>query len=370
MGQTSKKTNMRAVIFAGGVGTRMWPLSRSQTPKQFEKIVGDKSTLQLTIDRIRPDFDWHNIYISTGIQYKKIIEKQLPQIPAINIIGEPVMRDVAGAVGYLSAILAKSAPDDPFVILWSDHLMEKVAEFKKVLAIGGEYIRENKRKFLFIGQKPRFASQNLGWIEMGRSIKKLNGLHIHKFKSWKYRPEIQLARQFFTSGHHVWNPGYWIVAPGFVLEQYEKFMPTMYKKLLTLQESYGSKGHEKILEEIYHTFEKISFDDAILEKLEPDKAVVLPADFGWSDIGTWQALKEALQKSKTGNVVMGENYLENSQDCLVYNTDKKLLVGVDLTGMVIVNTKDVLMICPQESMKSVKKVVNDFKANSKYKKFT
>jgi mannose-1-phosphate guanylyltransferase len=370
MDTVPKKSKMKAVIFAGGVGTRMWPLSRANTPKQFEKIIGDKSTLQLTIDRLRPDFDWDCIYISTGKAYKKIIEKQLPKIPKQNIIGEPVMRDVAGAVGYLSAVVAKKSPDDPFAILWSDHLMEKVDVFRKVLKVGGEYICNNKSKFLFIGQNPRFASQNLGWIELGKEVEKIDGFNVYKFKTWKYRPDIHLARQFNKSGKHVWNPGYWIVTPSFVLTQYQRFMPEMYKKIIKLQASFGTKEHEKQLEKIYPTFEKISFDDAILEKLEPEKAVVLPADFGWSDIGTWQALKEALQKSKKSNVKMGKTYLHQCEDSLVYNTGKKLLVGIDLSGMVIVNTKDVLMICPQESMKSVKKVVNTFKENNKLKKFT
>ncbi len=371
MAHSPKKLNMKAVIFAGGIGTRLWPLSREQTPKQFEKMINGKSTLQLTIDRLRPEFPWENIYISTGKRYKNIVAKQLPQIPAKNIIGEPVRRDLAGAVGYMSAIVAKKSPDDPFVILWSDHVMEKVAKFKHILQAGGEFISKNKNKFLFLGHKPRFANQNLGWIEMGKQIEKINGFAIHKFKSWKYRPNIQLARQFYKSGHHVWNPGYWVVTPGFVLEQYKKFMPQMYKKLLNLQTSFGTSTHEAELEKVYPTFEKISFDDAILEKLEQDKAVVLPADFGWADVGTWQALKEAQQKGIKDNVTKGEVYLEGCEDCLVHNQGgKQLVVGADLSELVIVNTKDVLLVCSKESMKTIKTIVSKFKENKKYKKYT
>lgn len=369
MARTSKEIPMKVVIFAGGVGTRMWPLSRERTPKQFEKIVDKKSTLQLTIDRIRPDFAWENIYVSTGRRYKNIVEKQLPKVPSENIIGEPEMRDVAGAVGYLSAIIAKKSPDNPFFILWSDHLMDKVEVFRQVLRVGGEFIRKNKDKFLFIGQRPRFANQNLGWIEIGKEIEGVNGFKIYRFKSWKYRPNIQLARQFFKSGHHVWNPGYWVVTPRFVLEQYKRFMLPMYQKIMKLQESYGTRDQQKKLEEIYPTLEKISFDDAILEKLEPGKAVVLTADFGWSDIGTWQALKEALQKIKKDNLIKGKVFLSNCEDCLVYNYTDQLVTVIDATGLVIVNTEDVSLICPQESMSSIKDVVNQFK-KGKYRKYT
>jgi mannose-1-phosphate guanylyltransferase len=371
MDSKAKKLNMKAVIFAGGIGTRLWPLSREQTPKQFEKMVNGKSTLQLTIDRLRPEFPWENIYISTGKRYKTIVKKQLPKVPNSNIVGEPVRRDLASAVGYMSAIVAKDSSDDPFVILWSDHIMENVSRFKKVLQVGGEFIAKNKNKFLFLGQKPRFANQNLGWIEMGKKTEKIEDFNIYKFKSWKYRPNIQLARQFYKSGKHVWNPGYWVVTPGFVLEQYKKFMPGMYKKLLSLQKSYGTKEHEASLEKIYPTLEKISFDDAILEKLEQDKAVVLPADFGWADVGTWQALKEVQQKSKKDNVTKGEVYLEACEDCLIHNHEgRQIVVGADLSNLVVVNTKDVLLVCSKESMKTIKKIVGRFKEDKKYKKYT
>ena len=361
---------MKAVIFAGGVGTRMWPLSRVNTPKQFEKLIDKKSTLQLTVARIKPQFDWQDIYISTGKRYLPIIKKQVPQIPPQNLIAEPEMRDVAPAVGYVSAIIAKTEPDTPMAILWSDHIMKKEALFRRVLQAGANYIRQHPDRFLFIGQKPRFANQNLGWIEVGKTVDHINGFAVHRFVSWKYRPNIQLARQFFHSGHHVWNPGYWIVTPRFVLQQYQRFMPTMYRKLLKLQASYGQPGHQKLLAKIYPTFEKISFDDAILEKLEPEKAVVLVADFGWSDVGTWQFLKEALQKKPGDNVTKGKTVLYQCKNSLVYNYTDQLVTTIDLENMIVVVTPDVIMICTDESMKNIKKVVNQFKASRTYKRYT
>jgi mannose-1-phosphate guanylyltransferase len=366
----TSKINMKAVIFAGGVGTRMWPLSRVESPKQFEKMVDNQSTLQLTVARLRPEFEWENIYISTGAQYTSLVRKQLPRIPAKNIIGEPEMRDVAGAVGFLSAIIAKQEANQPMAILWSDHLMRRVGIFKKVLRIGAEYISQNQDKILFIGQKPRFANQNLGWIRMGERTEEIEGFKIFKFKSWKYKPNIQLARQFFRNKNYAWNPGYFIATPAFILQQYKKFMPAMYKKVITLQDSYGTGGFKQRLVEIYPTFEKISFDDAILEKIEPQRAVVLSVDFGWSDIGNWQALKEALQKTKKDNVTKGEVFPYESQDCLIYNYTNQLVTAIDLENIVVVNTDDILLVCTKESMKNIKKVVNHFKASKKYKKFT
>lgn len=362
-------TKMKAVIFAGGVGTRMWPLSRTQTPKQFEKMVDSKSTLQLTVERIRPDFDWEDIYVSTGEKYLPLVKKQLPQIPSKNLIGEPEMRDVAPAVGYLSSIIAKNWPDSPMVILWSDHLMRHVAIFKKVLQVGGDYIRQHQDQILFLGQKARFPNQNLGWIQTGDKISEFAGFKISKFKSWHYQPSLHLARQFFHRADYAWNPGYFITTPRFILEQYRRFTPVMYQGISKLQESYGTTHHLTVLRDIYPKFEKISFDDAILEQLEPSKAVVIAVDFGWSDIGNWQVLKEALQKNIKDNLTKGKVYTYQCENSLIYNYTDQLVTTIDLNGMVVVNTGDVLLVCTRESIKGIKEVVSQFKQSKEFKKY-
>jgi len=364
---------MRAIIFAGGVGTRMWPISRTSTPKQFEKMIGTKSTLQLTLDRLRPAFAWENIYISTGQKYISIIRRQLPKIPAKNIIGEPEMKDLGPAVGYALSVLKRSQQDGdkPVAILWSDHIMQKANLFKKVLIAGAKYIKNNPDKFLFLGHKARFANQNLGWIEVGKKISRIDGSEVYEFKSWKYRPDQKTADKFYNSKKHYWNLGYWVVKPDFVLDQYKKFAPEIYKKLQLIMKDYASPKALSTLKRIYPTMEKISFDDAILEKLECKKAVVLVADFGWSDVGTWQALKEALQKDQKDCVLKGEVFLNGEcEDNIVYNYNKKqLIVGIDLKGFSVVNTGDVLMICPLSSMPKIKQVVTTFK-EGKNKKYT
>lgn len=359
----------RAVIFAGGVGTRMWPVSRVNFPKQFEKIIDKKSTIQLTVEHLRPEFSWENIFISTNYHYLKIIQRQLPKIPRQNIIGEPVRRDVAPAVGYLMAILSKLG-DEPAVILWSDHIRNKLKTFKKVLRAGEKFIESNPEKFLFVGEKPRFANQNLGWIKVGRYRRKRDGLKIFAFQSIKYRPDTALVKKFFESKKYYWNPGYWFVKPSFVLTQYKRFQPIMYKKLVKLVDSFGKNEHQKILQKIYPTLEKISFDNAILEKLEPEFGEVIVADMGWSDVGTWQALKEALQKDKRENVVWGDNFAYKSENSLVYNYTSSLVTTVGVEGLVVVATDDVVLVTSQDSMAEIKELVELFKQNKRYKKYT
>lgn len=354
------QTKKRAVIFAGGIGTRMWPLSRKNTPKQFEKIIGEKSTLQLTFDRIESVFGEENIFVSTGEQYINIIKKQLPKIKGDQIIGEPEMRDVGPAVGYMMAIMAKSEPWVPVAILWSDHLMKEVETFQEILNLGCDYVAKHHEVFLLIGQKPRFASQNLGWIESGGIIEKKAQYNIHEFKSWHYRPQLDKARRYFKNKNFSWNPGYFIVTPQFVMNLYEKHAPKMYEGLKQLQESYGTSRHQSLLRKIYPKFEKVSFDNAIMEKINPDQAVVVSADLGWSDVGAWEALKEVMQKRKGESIKKGNVVLRGTKDSIVYSFTDQLVSVIDIEEMVVIVTEDVILICPQDSVPEIKKQLREF----------
>lgn len=348
---------MRAVIFAGGVGTRLWPLSRKATPKQFEKIIGDKSTLQLAVERLYPDFKPEDIYISTGEKYTSLVKKQLPEIPEGNIIGEPEMRDVGPAVGYLIALLAKKETREPIVILWSDHLVKKKDLFLKVIKVAGNLIKNDPDKIVFIAQKPRFASQNLGWIEYGLPVGESEKIIYYNFKDFLYRPDQELARKFYKSGHHAWNLGYFVTTPKFLLSLYEKFAPPMYEGLMKIQRAYGSPEFNKVLNNIYPALEKISFDNAILEKMDHCRGIVISEDLEWSDVGAWEALKEALQSSPEQNVISGKVLTSNCQDSLIYNYGNQLIATIDLNGYLVVNTNDVVLVCKKESVPKIKKLV-------------
>lgn len=350
---------MKVVIFAGGVGTRLWPLSRKHTPKQFEKIVGDKSTLQLAVNRIRPIFEPKDIFISSGKIYKDVLLKQLPEIPKENFILEPQMRDVGAAVGLITAILAKISPDEPFIILWSDHLVKNELLFRKVLSLVGQILREEQNKIIFLGQKSRFASQNLGWIEFGQEVKRVDDMPLFSFKSFHYRPTIDKAIDFHNNKNYFWNPGYFGTTANFLFSLYEKFAPDMHAKLLEIQKTWGTDKFDHILQEAYPHLEKISFDSLILEKIDPKDGYVIGADLGWSDIGAWEALKEALSETADENVTKGKVALEDSSDSLVFNYANQLVVGIDLNEMLVVNTGDVLLVCPKTSVPKIKKLVEN-----------
>lgn len=349
---------MKIVIFAGGVGTRLWPLSRKNTPKQFERIIGDKSMLQIAVQKLFPEFSWEDIYISTGQQYKEIVGTQLPELPKQNIIVEPEMRDVGPAVGLITSIFASKSPDEPMALLWgSDHLVKEEAVFRNVLRAAEKVILKDPNRIVFIGQKPRFASQNLGYIEFGEQKEVVGDMPLFEFKDFKYRPYLSVAEKFVRDGHHAWNLGYFVTTPRFLWQLFQKFAPDIYEKFSEINRAFGTKDYDAKLAEVYPTIEKISFDNAILEKIDPKCGSVFSVDIGWSDIGAWEALKEALSETADENVTKGKVMLEDSRDTLAFNFTDQLTVGIDLEQMLVINTEDVVLICPKNSVPKIKKLV-------------
>ncbi|HEX7042270.1 MAG TPA: sugar phosphate nucleotidyltransferase [Patescibacteria group bacterium] len=348
---------MKIVIFAGGVGSRLWPLSRKNTPKQFEKIVGDQSTLQLAAQRLQPDFSWEDLYVATGKAFVEVVRDQLPQMPKEHVIGEPMMRDVGPAVALMTRILVKESPNEPMAILWSDHLVKQEPLFRKILRVAGEYVKKDPNKVIFVAQKPRFASENLGWIHYGDESFEKETIPFYEFVGFKYRPDSEKAKEYFNSGHHGWNLGYFVTTPQFLWKQFEKLAPETAEKIDEIVKEWGKPKFNSKLEKIYPTLEKIHFDNVILEKLDPTDAYVTCENIEWSDIGAWEALKEALSVTKDENVTKGNVLLEDSRDSLIFNFKNQTVVGIDLDDIVIVNTEDVVLVCPKNSVPKIKKFV-------------
>lgn len=349
---------MKVVIFAGGVGTRLWPLSRKHTPKQFEKIVGDQSMLQIAVQKLTPKFDWKDIYISTSAEYKDLLLSQLLKLPEENLILEPATRDVGPAVGLVTAMFVKKFPNEPFAILWgSDHLVKKEDVFRDALGVAEKVVNEDPNRIVFVGQKPRFASQNLGYIAFGDKLDELEGIPVHEFTGFKYRPHLSTAEKYLRDGRHSWNLGYFVTTPKFLWESFEKFSPELFSDLKKINEAYETDSFEKTLEEVYPKIEKISFDNAILEKLNKKTGRVISVDIGWSDIGAWEALKEALSDTAEENVTKGKVIVEDSRDSLIFNYTDQLTVGIDLSEMLVITTDDVVLVCPKTSVPKIKKLV-------------
>ena len=359
---------MKAIIFAGGVGTRLWPLSRKKSPKQFEKVVGNKSTLQLAAERLQPEFAPEDIFISTGEQYVKMVQEQLSFIPEANIIAEPAKRDVGPAVCLIMGYLAKKFPEEPVVILWSDHLVKKIDLFKRILMDVGPYVKNKGKCIVFIGQNPRFASENLGWIEIGKHIEKEGETDLSEFKDFKYRPDADMAQAFLNSKKYCWNLGYFVSTPQYIYSLFKTHSPEIYETAEKIVHASTVSEFKNNLKKYYKEMPEISFDNAVLEKIDASASFVVNEDIGWSDVGAWEALKEALEHKSEDNITKGRVLLENSQDSLVYNYEgKKMIVGVELDDILVVNTDDVLLVARKSAVQQIKKIVEGFQGTENEK---
>ncbi len=353
---------MKIVVFAGGTGRRLWPISRQNSPKQFEPIIGDKSTVQLTIDRFRETIGLENVFISTNERYLKILREQLPEIPEKHFIGEPERRDLAAAVGLAMLHVRKRyGPDETTAIIWGDNYMNNEAAFLGMLRAGEQLIAEKKAKIVYIGETPRYANDNLGWIGIDQELGRMVDQPYYVYKSWVYRPPLDECQRMFVSGKYVWNTGYFVTTPGFILDEYESLKPAMWADLSKIGEAIDSPEYLPTLHRIYSRLEEISFDDAIVQNIDPDLAVVLHGTTGWSDPGTLYALKESINPDTNANVYKGMVKVLDSTDSLLYNYEEgKLLAVVGLEGMVVVNTDDALLVVHKDDIALVKELVNGF----------
>ncbi len=352
---------MKLIIFAGGVGTRLWPLSRANSPKQFDKFFNGKSTLQLAFSRVAPVFGNENIFVQTVEQFKNSVLEQLPDLPRENIIIEPERRNLGPAVCLAMNELKKRGESGAISILWADHLMEHIDEFTNTLQAGEELINKNPNRFVFLAEKPRFANNNLGWIKIGEESERITPTQSqegsekvgYSFKGWKYKPTQEECDRMYDSGDYWWNPGYFITSIDFLLEKYKELAPDIYNNVIN--DNYGEA-------------EKTHFDRAIIEKVDLDDAIVLKANMNWSDPGTLYALKKALEKSANDNVIVGTANILDSIDSFVYNTEKnKLVAGVGLKEMIIINTDDALIVVPKKEVVNITNLINQMKKDGLHK---
>ena len=355
---------MKIIIFAGGSGRRLWPISRKKSPKQFEPIIGQKSTLRLAVDRVADVYGAENVFISTNERYVEIIREQLPELPANNVIGEPTRRDLAAAVGLALAHLAHATPNDALdsesvAILWGDNYMDQVDVFREVLNTAERLIAEDKAKILFMGETPRFASDQLGWIGLGEEKGNVNGRAYYGFNSLSYRPPLVECQKMFAENTHVWNTGYFVTTIGFVRKQYQQHQPRMWAGLTEIEQTIGQPNYQETLHRVYPNLDVLSFDDAILRFVDPADALVLHGEMGWSDPGTLYALKEAINPDLGANVTKGTVITEQATDCLVYNYEpNKLVTVIGLQGMIVVNTEDAILVVHKDQIPLVKKMVD------------
>lgn len=315
----------------------------------------------MAVERIRAAYGEQDILVSTNERYLEILREQLPSIPEQNFISEPARRDLAAAVG-LAMLHAnrKFGAEETVAIVWGDNYMTNSESFLQMMSGAEKLLQAGEANIVFMGETARFANNNLGWIGLGEQLGDINKQKYFEFSSWAYRPSHEECRRMFEAGNFVWNTGYFVTRPRFILEAYQRFQPTMWTLLEEIGESIGHDVYPRKLRQIYPKIESASFDDAIVKNINSEHGVVMHAEMGWSDPGTLYALKESINPDPQANVSRGLVKSIQTRDSLLFNYEQdKLLAVAGLDGMVVVNTRDALLVVHKDDVQLVKQLVNE-----------
>lgn len=350
---------MYIVIMAGGQGTRLWPMSRQDRPKQLFELVSHQTLLQDTIERLLPTFSLDQIYIATNQKYIKEISKQVPKLPISNIISEPELRDTAACIGLATSIIHKKDPKAIIGVLPSDHYIEKKQKFIDIL-LAAEKLAIRENTITILGIKPTFPATELGYINSSRSAKSITGHKVYHVRKFIEKPDLITAKKYFKSWKYFWNAGMFIYPAQKMLNSFKEFLPNSYTILQKIQLSLGTKKEKTVIQELYPSMDKISVDYGIMEK--SNDLLVIPADIGWSDIGNWGSLKDVLSPEEDANVTKGNLITIDTKGSLIY-AGKKPIATIGVDNLIIVDTEDILMVCPKNKATEMKKLIEHLKQN-------
>ncbi|MEX0616512.1 MAG: sugar phosphate nucleotidyltransferase [Candidatus Woykebacteria bacterium] len=357
---------MKICVFCGGVGTRMWPLSRKKLPKQFQPLIGNKSPFQFMIGMLSKGFKLEDIYVVSGKEYEDLVKNQVPALPSSNIILEPEMRDTLAAVGLAASILEKKFPGETMATIWgADHVVKNEKEFIKALK-AAENLAKDKPVIVKIDVRPSSPNVHLGYIKIGKKIGETSGFEIHEFIKHIEKPPLTKAAEFLKKGYYLWNTGYLVWKISTIMNLYEKHTPGVFRIIKKIQKEFDNGGSD--ISNDFNKIPKISIDYGLFEKLKKGDQLVLLSDLGWSDIGAWDALKEALTKGNRENLINVSHEIIDTENSFIKVKDKnKFVATVGLKDMIVIDDGDVLLICPKDRTSEIKNIVEKLKMGKKEK---
>ena len=346
------------VIMAGGGGTRFWPLSRNKTPKQLLNLSGKDLMVNETIDRLSYIADKKDIFIVTNTAQAPLMkEATAGRVSDNHILSEPCARNTAACIGYAAVEIIKKYGDGIMVVTPSDAYIKNVDKLTQVLKLAVK-TAQAQDKLVTVGITPGFPSTGYGYINFDKN----ETGEVKRVKEFKEKPDLETAKAYVQSGNYAWNSGMFIWRASTILKNFERFLPNIYADLMKIGEALGTENESTVINEVYPSIQSISIDYGIMER--SPEVVVIPAEFGWSDVGSWDMLEALHSCNDNGNILLGEQINIDTSDTTIFSSGRMVAV-VGVANLVIVETPDAVLVCDKSRVQDVKKVVDTLNAKGR-----
>jgi mannose-1-phosphate guanylyltransferase len=342
---------------AGGVGSRLWPRSRKQTPKQLLNLTSERTMFQEAVARLAPLFKPEQVFVVTSAGYVPAMREQVPELPSQNYIIEPCGHGTAPCIGLAALYLRRLDPNAIMAVLTADHFMENGELFREALAAAGRLAWQGR--LVTLGIEPSFPATGYGYILRAEKLANFGSLKAYRVKRFTEKPDLPTARKFLASGRYYWNSGMFIWRVIDVMAEFGRQMPELHEQLAEIDAAIGAPREKEILERVWQDVENQTIDYGIMEGAK--KVAVIPVDIGWSDVGSWATLLDILPGDGQGNVVTGRHLGIDTARTLVYSP-QRMVATVGLKDMIVVDTGDALLVCPKDRAQDVKNIVDELEA--------
>ena len=346
------------VIMAGGVGSRFWPMSTPDTPKQFIDVLGiGRSLMQMTYDRFMGVCAPENVWVVTSADYVEKVHEQLPDVPRGNILSEPCRRNTAPCIAYVSYRIKAKDPKGNIVVTPSDHVVMNVPEFQRVISGAMQFAGETDA-IVTLGMKPTRPETGYGYIQANMAAQSMRNKEIYQVESFREKPNLETAQEYIKHNNYYWNAGIFVWSVSTIVNAFRMYQPALNRIFESMMDLYGTDKEQAAINEHYGECENISVDYAIMEKAE--EIHVFPADFGWSDLGTWGSLYDLSEKDEQKNVTLHcEAMYYESESNVVTLESGKLAVIAGLKDMIVAESDGVLLICPKDHEQNIRNIVTE-----------